>query len=318
MDVAQELVSIDDVRKASARISGTVIRTPLLGAPWAGALSLKLEGLQPTGAFKLRGALNAVARLDPGERNHGVVTHSSGNHAQALAWAARAYGTPATVVMPESAAPVKIEATKALGAEVVMVPPAERDSRVEQLRGERGLAFVPPFDHVDVIAGGGTVGLEIIEDHPDLDTVLVPVGGGGLISGIAVAIKSLAPNTRVVAVEPELAGDLAESMAAGERVAWAPEQTYRTIADGVRLPTVGELTWPHIHAYVDDAVTVAEDAILDGMRLITTRSRVVAEPTGALATAAYLATPERYGKAAAVVTGGNADPALLAEVLTAR
>lgn len=310
------LVSIQDVRDASVRISGSVVRTPLLAAPWAGDLTLKPEGLQPTGAFKLRGAVNAVAMLEPSARARGVVTHSSGNHAQALAWAARAHGVAATVVMPESAAPVKVAATKALGAEVVMVAPSERDSRVAQLRDELGLAFVSPFDDLDVIAGAGTVGLEIIEDRPEIDTVLVPVGGGGLISGIAAAVKALAPEVRVVAVEPELAADLAESMAAGKRVAWDTSLTYRTVADGVRLPVVGELTWPHIQAHVDDVVTVGEEAILDAMGLVTTRSRVVAEPTGALAVAAYLAEPERFGRTVAVVTGGNADPALLARVLT--
>ncbi|PSK96378.1 threonine dehydratase [Haloactinopolyspora alba] len=318
MHGSSELITLDDVRKAAIRISGSVVRTPLLPAPWAQRLALKPEGLQATGAFKLRGALNAVAMLAPDARARGVVTHSSGNHAQALAWAARLHGVAATVVMPDAAAPVKVEATRALGAEVVMVPAAERDSRVAELRAQRGLAFISPFDDLDVIAGAGTVGLEIIEDRPDLDTVLVPVGGGGLISGVSTAVKALAPEVRVVAVEPELAADLAESMAAGERVAWDTAATYRTIADGVRLPVVGELTWPHIQAHVDDVVTVGEDAILDAMALITTRSRVVAEPTGALAVAAFLAAPDRFGETAAVVTGGNADPALLARVLTGR
>lgn len=310
-----DLVTIDDVRLAADRVTGSVLRTPLLPAPWAGGLVLKPENLQPTGSFKVRGALNAIAKLDPRERARGVVTHSSGNHAQALAWAARSYGVAATVVMPESAAPVKVEATKALGAHVVMVPPDQRDSRARTLRDEAGLAFIAPFDHRDVIAGAGTVGLEIVDDDPGIDTVLVPVGGGGLISGVSVAMKALAPRVRVVAVEPELAGDLAESMAAGERIAWDAALTYRTIADGVRLPVVGEVTWPHIQAHVDDVVTVPEDAILEAMALVTAKSRVVAEPTGALAAAAYLADPQRYGTAAAVVTGGNADPTLLARVL---
>ncbi len=315
MPTRTHLVTIDDVRRAATRITGKVLRTPLLSAPWAGGLALKPESLQPTGSFKVRGALNAVAALDPQERARGVVTHSSGNHAQALAWAAQAYGAAATVVMPESAAPVKVAATKALGAHVVMVPPAQRDSTVHKLRDESGLAFISPFDHRDVIAGAGTVGLEIAADHLEFDTVLVPVGGGGLISGIGVAMKALAPHVRVVAVEPELAADLAESMAAGERIAWDTALTYRTIADGVRLPVVGEVTWPHIQAHVDEVVTVPDDAILEAMALVTARSRVVAEPTGALAAAAYLADPQRYGNAVAVVTGGNADPTLLSRVL---
>ncbi|WP_026874642.1 threonine ammonia-lyase [Jiangella gansuensis] len=312
------LVTIDDVRAAAGRLDGVAVRTPLLPAAWAGGeLWLKPEGLQATGAFKLRGAFNAVALLDDDERARGVVTHSSGNHAQALAWAAKAQGIAATVVMPDAAAPVKVAATRELGAEVVMVPPAERDSRVEELRAQRGLTFISPFDHPGVIAGAGTVGLEIAADEPKIDTVLVPVGGGGLISGIAVAMAAAAPSARVVAVEPELAADLAESLARGERVRWDPADTYRTIADGVRLPVVGELTWRHIQAYVDEVVTVPEDAILAAMSTIATRARVVAEPTGALATAAFLADPGRFGRAVAVVSGGNADPALLASVLTA-
>ncbi|SDU09797.1 threonine ammonia-lyase [Jiangella alkaliphila] len=314
---ANGLVTLDDVRAAAARLDGVAVRTPLIPAAWAGGeLWLKPEGLQATGAFKLRGAFNAVALLDDDARARGVVTHSSGNHAQALAWAAREQGIAATVVMPDAATPVKVEATRALGAEVLMVRPAERDSRVRELVTERGLTFVSPFDDARVIAGAGTVGLEIAADRPDAGTVLVPVGGGGLISGIGVAVKALAPGTRVVGVEPELAADARDSLARGERVAWDPADTYRTIADGVRLPVIGELTWEHIRRYVDEIVTVPEDAILAAMRLLAVRGRIVSEPTGALTTAAFLAEPERFGRAVAVVSGGNADPALLARVLT--
>ncbi|SEF09562.1 threonine ammonia-lyase [Jiangella alba] len=317
MDDAPGLVGLDDVRAAARRLDGVAVRTPLIPAAWSGGdLWLKPEGLQATGAFKLRGAFNAVALLDDDARKRGVVTHSSGNHAQALAWAAREQGIAATVVMPDAAAPVKVAATRALGAEVVMVPPPERDSRVRELVAERGLTFVSPFDDARVIAGGGTVGLEIAADRPDAGTVLVPVGGGGLISGIGVAVKALAPGTRVVGVEPELAADARDSLARGERVAWDPADTYRTIADGVRLPVVGELTWEHIRRHVDEIVTVPEDAILAAMRLLALRGRVVAEPTGALTTAAFLAEPARFGRAVAVVSGGNADPAQLARVLT--
>ncbi|WP_092625221.1 threonine/serine dehydratase [Jiangella sp. DSM 45060] len=317
MDDAPGLVGLDDIRAAARRLDGVAVRTPLVPAAWSGGdLWLKPEGLQATGAFKLRGAFNAVALLDGDARGRGVVTHSSGNHAQALAWAAREQGIAATVVMPDAAAPVKVAATRALGAEVVMVPPPERDSRVRELIAERGLTFVSPFDDARVIAGGGTVGLEIAEDRPDAGTVLVPVGGGGLISGIGVAVKALAPGTRVVGVEPELAADARDSLARGERVAWDPADTYRTIADGVRLPVIGELTWEHIRRHVDEIVTVPEDAILAAMRLLAVRGRIVSEPTGALTTAAFLAEPARFGRAVAVVSGGNADPALLARVLT--
>lgn len=317
MDDAPGLVGLDDIRAAARRLDGVAVRTPLVPAAWSGGdLWLKPEGLQATGAFKLRGAFNAVALLDGDARGRGVVTHSSGNHAQALAWAAREQGIAATVVMPDAAAPVKVAATRALGAEVVMVPPPERDSRVRELIAERGLTFVSPFDDARVIAGGGTVGLEIAEDRPDAGTVLVPVGGGGLISGIGVAVKALAPGTRVVGVEPELAADARDSLARGERVAWDPADTYRTIADGVRLPVIGELTWEHIRRHVDEIVTVPEDAILAAMRLLAVRGRIVSEPTGALTTAAFLAEPARFGRAVAVVSGGNADPVLLARVLT--
>lgn len=314
------LVTVDDIRAAAVRIRGVVVRTPLLPAPWAGQLWLKPECLQPTGAFKLRGAYNAVAKLSRHVRADGVVAHSSGNHSQAVAWAARAHGVPAVIVMPDGAAPVKVAATRALGAEVVIVAAAERESGAEEIRVQRGMTLIPPFDHADIIAGAGTVGLEIADDAATLDganvdTVLVPVGGGGLVSGVSAAVKALAPGVRVVGVEPELAADLAEGFALGRRVAWTEELTYRTIADGVRSPAVGELPWRHIQAHVDDVVTVSEDAIIEAMALVTARSRVVAEPTGALAVAAFLAEPERFGATVAVVSGGNVDPALLAEAL---
>lgn len=309
------LVTVEDIRAAARRIEPHVLRTPLLPAPWAGELWLKPENLQPIGAFKIRGGMNAVGNLNSAVRARGVVAHSSGNHGQAVAWAAGAYGIPVTVVVPEGSAAVKIDAMRALGAEVVLVPPAERDAQAAAIAAETGATVVPPFDDLDVIAGQGTLGLEIAEDFPGADTVLVPVGGGGLISGVATAVKALAPQTKVVAVEPELAADLAESVAAGERRAWDVDRTFRTIADGVRTPIVGELTWPHIQAYVDDVVTVTEDAILDAIGHLARRARMVAEPSGALATAAYLAQPERFGKSVAVLSGGNVDPNLLASAL---
>lgn len=310
------LVSIDDVRAAAKLIDGAVMRTPLISAPWAGDLRIKPENLQLTGAFKMRGAFNAVSRLGAEGRAHGIVADSSGNHAQAVAWAARSFGVPAVIVMPDASPPVKIDATRALGAEVVLVPAAERASRVRDLAAERGMSVVLPFDNLDVIAGQGTVGLEIAEDLPDVETVLVPVGGGGLISGVAVAVKALCPRARVVGVEPELAADVAASLAAGRRVRWDESLTFRTIADGVRTPLVGELTWPHIQALVDDVVTVSEDDILDAMSVLARRARLVSEPSGALATAAFLATPGRFGRSVAVLSGGTVDPALLVRALS--
>ncbi|MGH3355284.1 MAG: threonine ammonia-lyase [Nocardioidaceae bacterium] len=314
------ITTLADVEAAAARIAGKALRTPLLPAAWGDPrtpLYLKPESLQPTGAFKLRGATNAVLQLDPGSRARGVVTHSSGNHAQALAWAARAAGVPAAIVMPDNAPAVKVDATRALGAEVVLVPVAERETAAEELCRERGATMVPPYDDAAVIAGQGTVGLELVQDLPGMAAVLVPVSGGGLISGVAAAVKAVSPTTRVVAVEPELAADLAEGFASGRRTTWAPEQTERTIADGLRVTAVGELAWMHIRRLVDDVVTVSEDALLSAMRRLATGSRLVAEPSGAATTAAYLqhadALPD--GPVVAVVSGGNVQPDLLARVL---
>ncbi|MEU4571524.1 threonine/serine dehydratase [Nonomuraea sp. NPDC023979] len=310
-------VTIGDVVAARDRITGHVVRTPLLPAPWApGELWLKAESLQPIGAFKLRGAVNAIARLRPETRAHGVVTHSSGNHGQAVAWAARAAGIPAVVVMPDSATAVKVAATRALGAEVVLVPSDRRELVADAVRAERGMTTIPPFDHADVIAGQGTLALEVLEDLDDIDTVLVPVGGGGLISGVGVAIAASSPRTRVVGVEPELAADARDSLASGRRVAWDARATHRTIADGTRTPLVGELTFPIIQATVEEIVTVSEDEILAAVASLARHARLVAEPSGALGVAAQLADPRRYGRAVAVLSGGNIDPAVLARALT--
>jgi threonine dehydratase len=225
------------------------------------------------------------------------------------------------IVMPDVAPAVKVEATRALGAEIVLVPPAERRAAADAIARQRGYAYVPPFDHPDVIAGQGTAGLEIAEDATasgaGLDTVLVPVSGGGLISGVAAAIRALRPEARVVGVEPELAADAQESLRLGRLVSWAPELTYRTAADGLRM-ALSALTWEHVRALVDDIVTVSEDEIRHAMRILATGSRLVAEPSGAVTTAAYLyrrdALPAGRNHVA-VVSGGNVDPALLAGVL---
>ena len=323
MSVASSLVSADDVRAAASRIEGRVVRTPLVPAAWADAFApadrplwLKPENLQVIGAFKIRGALNAVGTLDEVERSRGVVTHSSGNHAQAVAYAARAYGIKAHVVMPETSPAVKVEATRALGAEVVLVPPAERAARVDELVAAHGYAFVPPFDHPRIIAGQGTIGLEVVADLPDVATVLVPVGGGGLVSGIATAVRALRPGVRVLACEPELAADVADSMRHGERREWPLERTYRTIADSLRV-SVGELAWEHIRARVDGVLTVSEDAIRAAVRILALRSRLVAEPGGAVATAAYMTHGRELpkGPVVAIVSGGNVEPGLLAALL---
>jgi threonine dehydratase len=299
------MISLDDVRKAAAVIAPHVVRTPLLpfGSGW-----LKPENLQPIGAFKLRGALNALARLE--NRANGVVAYSSGNHAQAVAFAARLHGVPAAIVMPDNTPAVKIEATKALGAEVFIVGITERVERANALVAERGAALIPPFDHPDVIAGQGTIGLEILEDLPSPDAVVVPMSGGGLISGVATAIKALSPGTRVIGAEPALAADIAASLKAGELVRWDPLRRAQTAADALR-DEPSELTWGHISNLVDDVITVSEDEIRTAMADLARRARLVSEPSGAVAVAAQA----KLGGGVAIVSGGNVVPELLRRVL---
>lgn len=308
------LVTLSDIQEAAARIRGLVVRTPLLPCAWADPerpLYLKPENLQATGAFKLRGASNALALLDAGQRARGVVAQSSGNHAQAVAYVARRLGIRATIVMPDTSPEVKLAATRALGAEVLVVPPAERDTVPLRLVAEHGYTHIPPYDDARIIAGQGTVGLEIAEDLP-VDLVLVPISGGGLVSGVATAIKTLLPEARVIAVEPELAADAAESFRTGERVTWSPELTHRTIADGLRTTSVGVLPFAHIRKYVDGVVTVTDEEIVAAVGVLGRKSRLVAEASGAVATAAYLfhaAELPTAGRTVAVVSGGNVDPA---------
>ena len=309
------LVTLDDVDAAARRIAGRVLRTPLLTVQ--NGLWLKPESLQPTGAFKLRGATNAVLQLSDAQRQRGVLTHSSGNHGQALAYAAALAGVACTVVMPHGAAAVKVASTRRYGAHVDLVEEADRIARVEELAAASGAEVVPPYDDARIIAGQGTVGREIVDDLPDVGTVLVPSGGGGLVSGVAVAVKALSPSVRVVAVEPELAGDLADGFARGEHAVWSPALTTRTIAGGLHSSTVGVLNWAHVQAFVDDVVTVTEEEIVAAVRFLATTGRLVAEPSGAVATAHWLRDPGAYGPApvAAVVSGGNVDEDLLRRLL---
>jgi threonine dehydratase len=312
------LVSLDEIRAAAERIAGLVVRTPLLPCPWAEDLWLKPESLQPIGAFKLRGATNALHCLSAEQRAVGVVTHSSGNHGQALAYAGRALGVPVTVVMPDVSNPIKIEATRDFGAEVVLVPQADRETVAHRLRHERGLTLVPPYDHPDIIAGQGTVGLEIMADLNSVDVVVVPVGGGGLASGVATAVKALAPSVAVIGVEPVEAADAAESLAAGEVRVWPTERPLGTIADGLRTP-LSELTYAHLSKHLDGIVTVTDDEIRAAMDVLARKGRLVAEPSGAATTAAVLHRRDQLpaGRTVAIVSGGNVDPALLCAVLTA-
>lgn len=316
------LVDLDDVLAAAKRLRGTALRTPLLPAPWAasgaGAVWLKPENLQPIGAFKIRGAYNKIAKLPEADRTRGVVAHSSGNHAQAVAYAARAFGIRATIVIPDNAPPMKIEATRAFGATVVLVPVAERARVAAELAEREGLIMVAPFDDPDVVAGQGTVGLEIADDLPTVDLVLVPISGGGLVSGIAVAVKARCPSARVIGVQPELSAHARDSLRAGFPVSWAPERAAATMADALRVGRLGEITWAHVSALVDDVVTVSEDDIAAAVRALAFRGRLVAEPGGAVAVAAVLARAvDVTGDSVAVVSGGNVDPALFARLLAA-
>ena len=317
---AGPLVTLAEIQDAAERIAGVAVRTPLLASPWPG-LWLKPEGLQPIGAFKIRGAMTAMSRLAPEVRARGVIAHSSGNHAQAVAYAARVFGVDAHIVIPDNAPAKKIDATRALGATVELVPVAERFRRPLELVAETGKAMIAPFDDRNVIAGQGTIGLEIAQDADllagRLRTVLVPVSGGGLISGVAAALAALLPEVEVIGVEPELAGDAADSFRAGERRAWAPADTGRTIADGLRTFSVGLLPWEHIRLQVHDIITVTEAEILDATRALALQARLIAEPSGAVATAAWLHHREQLpdGDAVAIVSGANVDPALFRTVL---
>lgn len=307
-----KLVTLDDVQDAARRIRTTCLRTPVLDVPHplGGApIRVKAESLQRTGSFKLRGATNAVSALDSGARAAGVVTYSSGNHGRALAYAARMAGVAATVVMPETAPAVKIQATRALGATVVLRAPDETVAYAKHLVSVEGLTLVPPYEDPWVIAGQGTVGLELLDQVDDIDVILVPVGGGGLISGVAAAVKSLKPDIKVIGVEPALAGDLAGGYAIRERTRWSKPLVMRTIADGLRSATVGELPWEHIMAFVDDVVTVSEESIISAMALLAETARIVVEPSGAVSTAAVLEHPHRLGAGTtvAIATGGNID-----------
>ncbi|RKR89661.1 threonine dehydratase [Micromonospora pisi] len=313
-----DLVTLDDVRDAATRIAGRVVRTPLLPAGWDPEFWLKPESLQPVGSFKLRGATNAVARLTETERARGVVTHSSGNHGQALAYAARAAGAPCTVVIPEGAPTIKIEQVRALGAEVVLVPAAERLATAEWIVAERGRTLIPPYDDRNVIAGQGTIGLEIVEDLSEVEVVLVPVGGGGLASGVATAIKALQPLTRVYGVEPAYAADAQESLTSGKLVVWDLARTHRTSADGLRT-SLAELTLAHLRERLDGILTVTESEIAAATARLVRGARLVVEPSGAVAAAARLFHRDELpsGRTVAVVSGGNVDPAVLAAAVAA-
>ena len=316
------LVNLADVRAAQSLIHGIATRTHLIEFDHHDAdrrLYLKPENQQPIGAFKIRGAYNKIASLSEDDRTRGVISYSSGNHAQGVAYAARALGVKAVIVMPNNSPAIKREATAAMGAEIVIVGPGstERQLKAEELAAQHGYVIVPPYNDEKIIAGQGTMGLEIVEDLPDVEAVLVPVGGGGMISGIATAIKLSNPSARVIGVEPELAADAQASLRSGKIVAFTAEQVSRTIADGLRTQSIGPINFEHMRRYVDDIVTVTENEIRETLKLLAANPKTIAEPSGAVAVAAFLFHRDHLPNTqlnVAIISGGNIDPKLLQEL----
>lgn len=321
---SHRLTTASDLRDAATRVRGAVTRTPLVDVSWilrsstpgASELWLKCENLQVTGSFKTRGAFNMIARLPAARRRAGVITYSSGNHAQAVAYAARAHDVTAVVVMPENASEVKVAGARRLGGEVVFegTTSAERRLRAEDLAEERGLVMVPPFDHPDIVAGQGTVGIEILEDLTEVTRVVVPVGGGGLLSGVAASIKLMRPTVEVVGVEPAGAAKMTASLAEGHPVTL---DATSSIADGLLPVRPGDLTFAHVRQFVDRVVTVDESEIASAVAWLFRHAKVVAEPSGAAATAVALRSDDspEDGRTVAVVSGGNVSAATLVELL---
>lgn len=314
------MITLADLHAARTRVRSITVHTPLVEFPLCAEdprrLFLKPENQQPIGAFKLRGAYNKISQLSEEDRRRGVITYSSGNHAQGVAYAARALGVKAVIVMPATAPAIKREKTAALGAELVLVGPTgiERQLKAEELAAQHGYVIIPPYADEQIIAGQGTIGLEILEDLPDVEMVLAPVGGGGLISGVATAIKLTKPSVKVVGVEPALAADASASLKAGHVVQFPAPEVIRTIADGLRAQCVGDINFEHIRRYVDDIITVTEEEILRATQYLSRNPATVAEPSGAVATAGFIfhaAELPRAKVAVAIISGGNIDPEVL-------
>jgi threonine dehydratase len=310
------------VRAAAAQLRGVAHRTPVhtsrtLDALAGRELFLKCESFQRGGAFKFRGAYNAISRLGADERAAGVVAYSSGNHAQGVALAAQLLGAPAVICMPDDAPPVKLAATRGYGAEVVIYARAtvDRDGFARAIAVERGMTLIPPYDHPQIMAGQGTAAMELLEEVPDLDALLAPVGGGGLISGCAVAACGIRPQIRVFGVETEGADDVRQSLERGERVSIPPPST---IADGIRTLAPGRLTFPIIQRHVEQVLVVSDNAVLAALRLLLLRLKLVAEPTGAVALAAALGDllPAECRRVGVIISGGNLDPSLMSRLWT--
>jgi threonine dehydratase len=317
------MITLSDLRSAQSRLDGVTVRTKLvdfqLCADDPRRLLLKPENQQPIGAFKLRGAYNKIASLSPDERKKGVISYSSGNHAQGVAYAARALNEKSVIVMPNNAPQIKREATAKLGAEIVLVGPGsdERKAKAEELAAQNGYIIVPPYNDEKIIAGQGTVGLEILEDFLEVETVLSPVGGGGLISGVAAAIKLTNPKVKVIGVEPELAADAQASFRQGKIVQFPAEQVSRTLADGLRTQSIGPINFEHIRAYVDDIITVTEDEIRQTMKYLCLNPQTIAEPSGAVATAGFVFHAKELPQTklnVAIISGGNIEPEMLSQL----
>jgi len=325
-----QLVTLDEIRAAQRRIAGTAVRTPLYRVSRARLrmarapepefdLYIKAESEQPIGSFKLRGAYNMMSQLAPEALRHGVITYSSGNHGQGVAYAARALGTKAVIVVPENAPAVKKATIRELGAEIVEVGPAssERRAKAEELAAKFGYTIVPPYDDPAIIAGQGTCGLEIVEQLPGVDVVIAPVSGGGLLGGVAAAVKQAAPHVKVWGAEPALAADAKESFETKKLVEWPAEKTTRTIGDGLRTQSLGTLNFEHVVRYVDGIVAVEEEEILAAMRVMLATTTLTPEPSGAVSLAAALfhsAELPNASKVAVVLSGGNLEPGLKTEL----
>jgi threonine dehydratase len=308
-------VPLEALRSAARGLEGVAVQTPLLDIPALAArlgfpVAAKCENLQPVGAFKIRGAYTAVSRIPAELRARGVITYSSGNHGQAVAYAARLLGTHAVVVMPERAPAIKIEGVKRQGGEVVFAgnSSAERQARALALAEERGLSMVPPYESLDVIAGQGTCGLEILDARPEVETILVPVGGGGLIAGIAAAVAAVKPSVQVIGVEPIAAAKLARALEAGRPTRL---ELAASLADGLLPLSIGDLPFAVLSSVVREAVQVSEDEIAQAVRYLYDELQLVAEPSGAVTTAALLSGRVRpAGSTVVVISGGNVDPDL--------
>ena len=317
-----QFVTLDEIKAARERIKKAARFTPIVDVPYPGGtgrLFLKAENLQPMGAFKIRGAYNMVSQLSPDQLKRGVITYSSGNHGQAVAMAAQMMGAPAVSVMPTTAPAVKIDGCKSFGAEVVFAGTTslDRQARAEQILKERGLTMVPPFDHTLIIIGQGTVGLEILEQVPDVATVVIPVGGGGLLSGASTAIKQAKPSVRIVGVEPTGAPKMSKSLEAGHPITLP---STKSIADGLMNMRPGDITFAHVKQFVDEVVTVSDEDIAKAVGWLSRNARLVVEPSGAATTAAIMLglghiDPSK-GPVVAIISGGNVAPEAFAKYVS--